>query len=149
MRQIGERDLGWIAGIVDGEGCLSMGRHLRESRELRYNFHPIVYVKNTQMVMLTHLTGLTGIGIIDPHKSEKGKNWKPTWIWRLRQDEARGFLPVIMPYLIVKQRQAELLLEYLRMTRGRAGTRQIFSEAEERKATHIYWDLLELNKRGQ
>ena len=92
--------LAWAAGIVDGEGHISI-RHLR----------PRVYqlevgVTNTDPRLMQRFLSLFG-GYTKRH----GKNAlskKPCWTWCVCSKQAEAFLLLIRPYLFIKAEQADI-----------------------------------------
>ena len=92
--------LAWTAGIVDGEGHISI-KHLR----------PTVYqleigITNTDPRLMQRLQTLFG-----GHIKRHGKNSlskRPCWTWCVCSKQAETFLRAIRPYLFVKAEQADI-----------------------------------------
>ena len=91
---------------------------------------------------LKELRDLVGCGKVWPKKSRIIKH-KDQWVWTLTGNHCRALLPVLRPYLKVKARQADLLLEYLRLADHRDRSPE-YREA----VTRIYEELRTLNARG-
>jgi hypothetical protein len=95
----------YIAGLVDGEGCLTISKKSGD----RFNAH--VSITNTNRKMLEWVFDKVKLGII---YSQPGTvKSKVTFRYELRVKEIEAFLKMILPYLICKREQADLLLEYL------------------------------------
>lgn len=93
-------DKAYIAGIIDGEGHI-------EPKFQR------IQVSNTDKNMLNWLKKKLGGTICK--KKGNGKKHKPAWIWTLTTNSTRGLLLAIMPYLIVKKKDAQnLIKEWIR-----------------------------------
>lgn len=90
----------YIAGIMDGEGSVILGKH-REIAVLH------VGVTNTDRVMLDWLAEKTGVGAVNSQYKETEIR-KATWFWRCNAEAAESLLGQIQPYLITKSRQAIL-----------------------------------------
>ena len=106
-----ETDLAWAAGIIDGEGCITI---TRAGGQLR------VMVANTDLRMLHKLRELFG-GNISRKKTYRA-HYKPQWFWQLCAKDAAGALNAMLPYLVTKADQAELGLLSRRYI-GRVGIR--------------------------
>lgn len=115
----------YIAGIIDGEGYIGIYRS--KDRYLR----PVVNVANTSEVLIDQLRRMTGIGA----KYKKTHHMKSCWSWSVRKfSEIRGLLEAVLPFLVVKRKKAELLLEFLLLR----------EEAYER-----WWAKLPRDERGR
>lgn len=95
-------DLGWVAGIVDGEGSIVLMPGYRAPR---------VTVVSTDIEILKTLKILVG-GYIYPRK-DKRKHTFQAWMWVVNSRFALDLLKEIAPYLRVpmKRARAECLLK--------------------------------------
>jgi hypothetical protein len=103
-----EFELGWTAGIIDGEGTIALHR-------LNGEFHyvyPRVFVTNTHYGMIELLHGWFGGNIkVLPLKPAPCKQ---AWKWEACEREiVKPLLTAILPGLTEKRKRAELLLEYM------------------------------------
>ena len=100
------RDLAWAAGIVDGEGCITLYKATTNSG-IAYVMK--VTVVNTSLTMLQRLHTLFGIGYIGirPRRSKKHKR---IWIWEVTTKNAEVVLKAIQPYLVAKVEECRLAL---------------------------------------
>jgi hypothetical protein len=104
-----DRDIGWTAGIVDGEGAVSLYRTERSDGKHAYGVQ--VRVTNTDPRMLQKLQGFWG-GVLRPRKGKLRPNCRQAWEWSLYGDQARELLRSTMEDLVTKREQAEIVLEY-------------------------------------
>jgi hypothetical protein len=127
---------GYLAGILDGEGCLTIGAGRRETGVINYN--PIVLVQNTSRELIEWLQSRFG-GQVYLSKKETEKT-KTAWMWRITQKKAiENLLLAVLPYLVIKREQAKILLAFVRLT----------PEANSR-LRQTYWQQLRiLNSRGK
>jgi hypothetical protein len=75
---------------------------------------------------------------------------KPQKQYRLSSNGLRYILPNVIPFLLVKRRHAELLLEALNIM-GRIGfraKRNQYTKIDEKRLEEIYQELRRLNQRG-
>lgn len=98
-----DSDLGWAAGIIDGEGCilLNIYRAGNDCYVLR------VIVTNTDVSMLHRLKEIFGLGNIIPRPSNNPKH-KMRWYWEVSSKKAEQVLTLVEPYLVSKRKQAQL-----------------------------------------
>ena len=93
--------LAWAAGIIDGEGCISLG-------PTSGRVQLILHVGQVDIRMLQKLYSIFG-GIIKPMKDHRPRR-RAVWRWRVRGDQAAQVLKLILPWLVIKHEQAELAL---------------------------------------
>ncbi len=99
----------WAAGFLDGEGCFS----LLDA--------PSLSVTQKYRGPLDELARMFG-GRVRPLK---GRGWQ----WAIHSETLRAALPVLIPYLRLKRRQAEILMEY--SATARHGQNRISAEVRE------------------
>ena len=115
--------IAWAAGFIDGEGCI---RLCRPRRGFGYHCAPVISVTNTNLPALELLKQLFG-GTIHWHDKSRPK-W--TWVWRLQaKKNVYPCLERLLPHLLVKRAEAELLLSSRQYMRGSGN----YLTAEERR----------------
>lgn len=99
----------YIAGIVDGEGCIRL--HKRTKRKY-VSYVPELTISNTSKALIEYLAETMG-GCYHPRKRNNPKH-SPTWDWQAPTNfvAIADILSNILPYLIVKHTQCLKLLEY-------------------------------------
>lgn len=101
-------DAAWLAGMVDGEGTVSLYR--ADTRARLYCAR--IGIANTYRPVMEHIANLTGVGFLT--KFQKiNPNARVGYQW-LTNDTllVRSLLLQIRPYLRIKHEQADLVLEY-------------------------------------
>ena len=95
LRKLPEAKKGWIAGIIDGEGCIGFSRATGTDRLI-----PRVQVGSTTKVMQDELCSLIGGHIYQINAS----GWdRPQYMWCLwSTDCLLPFFEVFIPLLVVK-----------------------------------------------
>jgi hypothetical protein len=124
----------YLAGIVDGEGCLTIGAGKKGTCT---NYNSIMLVQNTSKQLIDWLqTNFGGKVYLSKKETEKTK---AAWMWRiLKKKDIEILLLAILPYLVVKREQAKILLNFVRLPR---------EANNELRASH--WQQLRiLNSRG-
>lgn len=124
-------DLSYAAGIVDGEGCIHIGNTYSRAVQAKKNKSHVLTVRvvTTDNVITPWFLQKFGGTFYTYQRREiskkTGKLNKSYKIWQMKSDKAGEFLQLILPYLKLKQRRAEVALEFLKCkfeTRGRVGT---------------------------
>ena len=103
-RLMKQTDLAYTAGIIDGEGCISIYR-MKVFSHLALR----VSVSSTDEWLCQFLKFSFGGHIYGPRR--RGHN-KPCWEWRITSAGAGEFLRLILPYLRLKRPQAELAIKF-------------------------------------
>ncbi len=99
----------YAAGLVDGEGCITIQRISRPKRG--YCIYQLrVIIANTEHVMLDWLQLCFGGSV--QQKAEKRVNRKDCWVWSIVSRQAGLFLEKILPYMVTKKVRAEIAIEY-------------------------------------
>ena len=97
-------DLLYLAGIVDGEGCVSVTYGTKAGHErIRLT------ISNTDRNLIDWLAARLG-GCITCTQSRG--NRKPAYQWEVYSDKAFELLTILLPHLKLKHRQAELCLQF-------------------------------------
>lgn len=135
----------YIAGFVDGEGCIGLHHKSDIPSNGRISYGPYLAITNSDLPILEWIQKKTRGGVI-AKGIYNGVNAKDRNVLKYQVDQMTRILEYLRPYLIVKARQADLLLEYLK-TKGERGRRIESEELYARRAA-ISLELSLLNKRG-
>ncbi len=139
---------GWLAGLIDGEGTLTVKRRRRVDGSVKYE--PIIVINNTSRELLAKIREVCGCGTIVKH-SERYTLMHPNWnvVWRL---EIKGsfnvvtILKQIYPFLIAKKRHAEILMKICEKLIEAYNTKQRVDSTSIEK---LVSELKELTHRGR
>jgi hypothetical protein len=118
-------DLGWLAGIIDGEGTVAFSVYPRQERgkapDVRVK--PQVMVTNTDKALIEHAASIfnrCGVGVHIENRVQHGRSFASTKVYRpLFVLNACGFkrakaaLVLLAPHLVSKKEKAELVLRYI------------------------------------
>jgi len=149
--QIGKlprEDILYLAGLLDGEGMITIsvrkgGKTIKGKIYERVGLTPIISFTNSCKNLIDWLTSvLRGSTLKSPY--EKGDKWKVVYTLQIaRLLDVKLFLEQTLPFLKVKRRQAELVLEFcdLRLkSKWREYPERLFEIAKE---------VRRLNKKGK
>jgi len=104
-----EAELGYIAGIVDGEGSVCITRdHGRHGKKRAY-YCLRLSVANTNKELIEWLKSVTG-GHMNPRPYYVGRT--EAWQWVVSGDNAVYWLERLMPYLRIKRVRAEIGMNF-------------------------------------
>lgn len=99
----------YLAGIIDGEGTISMYFYKRLNR---YFLTFEVYNNCPKLVqwLETNIGGYSR-AITSPSRKDK-INWKTTYVWRLQNNEILEVLRNLLPFLVSKKEQCEIAIKF-------------------------------------
>lgn len=105
--------LGWLAGIIDGEGSIGIYRKTRGKSSI---FSACVRISNTSPEMIQRIVEIFDDLSIGTHVGEhRGvKSTKPYWqvsVWRMT--EIKKLIELLLPYLVAKLAHARLVLRFV------------------------------------
>lgn len=149
-RKLKKEELGYIAGILDGEGGISLKRQATTGRR---SFATLIQVTSTNQDMLYFLKKKLG-GYIYKHswKYSIEHNLKKSWVWHLRQyKEVQKLLKSVLHLLIIKRKQAKLVLRYIELHwYGECNTHDTtrYPKQLAKKELKVFLKLWEVNSRG-
>ena len=132
-----EFEKAYVAGIVDGEGTVTLMKHHKNETPI-----PHVSVANNNLKLLQWIKHRCG-GLIASKKKYKPQH-NDSFVWSVRQDRALRFLEEIAKYLIVKKPQAVLILEKYKAVTHRAGK---YTPEMLRKKMALVAEIRKLNQR--
>ena len=111
-KNLSREDAAYIAGLIDGEGTLSLSRrHRGENRQF------VISISNTESKLLNYVRRVVGVGRTTRKRTSKS-NHTPSSTYTIRNRHALDLLRQITPYLrTYKAKRAKLVLDhYLRLT---------------------------------
>lgn len=137
-------DKAYIAGLIDGEGCICIAKrkngHFPKAGKPWY-YQPIVTISNTDKRMLDFVVNRYKGWITKP-KPQKSHR-KQIYSWFISGELMRSFLRDILPYLVIKRRQAEITLSFPNyQDRGWGGKFSIGRSQQEFKKQEILWSKM-------
>jgi hypothetical protein len=138
-----EKVLIYLAGFVDGEGYLGVRTYAKQRNSARLSITNtdlgiLLFIKH-KLDMLEIVSSLSEV-----RRRIRGNRQRQWGLEVANLDGINKLCNLLLPYLIVKHRQAELLIRFtfLRTVEGRFGSTFKDEEAQ------IYEELKTLNKRG-
>lgn len=106
-------DWAYLAGIIDGEGCLGVYTRRKRNRPgdaLRVTYRPRLQVANTSEALMRWLEVRFG-GVV--REVPRKKHWKRCFTWNSTDVAViRSIAANCLPYLVIKAEQARLVLDF-------------------------------------
>ena len=138
----------YVAAMIDGEGTLSIWP-TKSSYRRNYTLTSHLSIAGTDRQHIERVIEMMGNGRLDVEPKSNPKH-KCLYRAQLVATQIRCVLPQIRPYLQLKTRQADLILEYFTLQdRGRLAGQNGVSDADWPRAVAIYEEMRGLNQRGQ
>lgn len=106
-----DHTLAYLAGLFDGEGCITSYGGKRQDRSSFSAPAVSVQISNSNLDVLILAQNTFGGKIYS--KCIKNPKYKPQWTWIVRGKEAERFLSDLLPHLIIKRTQAKIGLTML------------------------------------
>jgi len=123
-----EAELAYFAGILDGEGCFGISRCVKRGHPA---YHTRVSVTNTSAQLmrwlLDHFGGAVCLRSKTQHSNPNANplRWKPSFEWKCADKAVAEFLPLVLPYLVIKREQATLVIEYRKTVLRKGGEKPL------------------------
>jgi len=144
-KKLPEWACGYVAGMIDGEGTVTVLKYRNRKRNI-IRYEPRIFIDNTNIDLLKKIREICGCGSLYKQTSKKQESRQnPLYRLSLSSDCLRSILPQILPYLICKRRQAEILMEVLQYVK--LGNNQ-FTQRPVDKLENLINELRKLNRRG-
>lgn len=148
VNQLSRDDAIYIAGLFDGEGCITLSKasRLREKRKTpTYVLRARIRMTDGALVKWLHAV-IGGRYYAQRKPSQNPERRKPYYEWGVAGKNAVKFLQQVFPYLRVKRLQAEVAFRY-GQTRMKGYHKKLsFEVINAREGLRDI--MLELNKRG-
>lgn len=141
---------GYLAGLLDGEGhitisrCKVVKRRVRVDGSLYERPDTIQYqmnlgITNTDMRLMDWLQGRLGGKVYQLKRCHKNPKWKHSCKWQYtKHSDGEKLLLAVLPYLVLKKEQAKVMLEFLRLE----------GQYVPEKRQELYEKMIKLNERG-
>lgn len=105
----------YLAGIIDGEGSIGVCQQKRGTRSAYVRLLVTGTDKNLLEWLMKNFDGNFY------WKPKENENWKPEFIWRVSGKKAIIIIKEVLPFLVIKKKQASVALAIERI-RGNSKT---------------------------
>lgn len=144
---LNEIDIAYIAGIIDGEGCVTISRKKDTMFDINKKFHYIaeIYITNTNEDFIKKIKNILGGSntlLINKGVGNCKKCYQIRWS---RQADVYKILTCVRDYLIIKRKNAEIVMKFLDSRLGHNSRTEKYIEYE----IDLYTQVREINKKGK
>lgn len=102
----------YMAGIMDGEGCFYIGNYSGNRKNGDKHFQTVIAVSSTDNSLINWLFEVFGGGKSKYTPRQMAKNCrKQVYRWQATSHRLLHICQIILPYLVIKKRQAEIMIE--------------------------------------
>jgi hypothetical protein len=138
--------IAYLAGIVDGEGCLYIGNVKQGKYGNGMQWHSMLKVTSCDEDLIIWLENTFGGSKDSRYRWTSKKAFtRPVYNWQATGPMLDYVLPAILPYLIIKRKQCEIMIRY-RLTSKNIGSKRLSPEINE-KRLELMNELRNLNSR--
>jgi len=99
----------YLAGLIDGEGCLDFGTNKK-----RGYYQPRIRITLVEKDVILWLQNSFGGGFAV--REFDNENWKTAYTWTLNGNRVKPFLLKVRPYLRIKRKQCDILLKKVELS---------------------------------
>jgi hypothetical protein len=107
FKKMSETEKAYLAGFVDGEGCICITKHYNKKRTRSPIYHLDLSISSTNLEIVEYIANMTGAGSIHIGVKEN-EDHRAGYIWVVGCNKAIDVLNEIYPYLRIKKTQAEI-----------------------------------------
>lgn len=135
----------WLAGIVDAESSLSLIKCKKKTKRGFQYIPRFSCASTTPLLLIQILKVCYPYGFLSSHHQDKRSDfWQKTRKVCITSNGLRVILPKIMPFLILKRKQAKILLRAMQLlSYGKK------SAEKEKELFDLYLEIKKLNRRGK
>lgn len=139
-----EKTLAYLAGYIDADGYIGLGKRKAKWRESTYTVYtPFIKIISVDLEIPQLAKELFGGSI----QAVKRPLRRTLYRWSLDSKSACQLAETLLPYLVLKQLRAKVLVEYAKTLRAPGEFRIPADRWELRE--NMYLAVRALNKRGQ
>lgn len=110
MAILSANKLAWAAGFFDGEGCIYVAKSKNDKLRHGIRYEIRITVSQVDVIPLKVLISLFGGSL---HKRSKGT--KHIYNWYLNGASALKVLEKLLPYLVLKNKEAKIALRFKKL----------------------------------
>lgn len=111
-KEYSSTQIAYLAGIIDGEGSIYIGNFSKNPKTGSPYFQTNIQVTNTEKSLIDWIFETFG-GLISkrtPRQTSKNST-KQAWVWTASGERVTHICELILPYLLCKRKQAEIMLK--------------------------------------
>lgn len=133
-------ELAWAAGLLDGEGCISLTLRQPRGKSVNPSYILILKVTMCDKATVERMYSIFKVGTLQNQSKQKA-HYSVSYTWFCNAEAASLVIPQVRPWLFTKAKEADLAMEFLSLelaNRGGNGGGQPMPKILIRKR-HAYW----------
>jgi hypothetical protein len=139
-------ELGWLVGMIEGEGWIILNRQLTKSNN--YKYVPVIGMNSTSKILADEMSRIIksmDVGVWEGFRKSKNAKWADQVVLNVRGfKRCKKLLDIIYPHLLLKKEQAKLILDYIEY-RSQFTHKESCGDVENK-----FWEILhKLNEKGK
>lgn len=141
-----DTEIAYLAGLIDGEGCIYIGHTKQGKYGNGYQWHSMLKITNCDEQLIIWLENIFGGSKDSRYRwTSKKKFTRPVYNWQATGPMLDYLLPLVKPYLIIKEKQCDVMIRY-RLTSKNIGSKRLPPEINEQRLL-LLSELRNLNSR--
>jgi len=138
--------IAYLAGIIDGEGCLYLGYFKQGKYGSGFQWHSMLKVTSCDEALILWLENTFGGAKDSRYRWTSKKAFtRPVYNWQAAGAMLDYILPLVEPYLIIKAKQCDVMKRY-RLTSKNIGSKRLPPEINEQRLV-LMNEMRNLNSR--
>jgi|TARA_R100001198_G_C5072755_1_gene118081 hypothetical protein len=114
---VNDTDVAYIAGLFDGEGCVSYKQYMRKrphNKKPYPTWQIRLEIAMTDKSILIWVNEMLGVGTVGEkrYKTKYTKGWKKQWRWRCSHRDAFKVCCLLFPYAHVKLGEIQKIIQH-------------------------------------
>ena len=142
-------ELAYMAGIVDGEGCFYIGLIPKKSGDgyTTAHYRGLLKIDNTDNALIDWLNStFSGTNSAATRHTSSRKFEREVFSWIATGDRLLDLCEQILPYLIIKRKQCEIMIKFRNTYTAKLGSNQLSQETINARQL-CFEDIRKLNSR--
>lgn len=144
--------LAWVAGLIDGEGCITITRCFPKRKDLTTLavYRLMLKVSMGDRKAIYRLRRIFGFGNVKWYPPRKGKRVNGHYCWTIETHKALSVIEAIRPYLVTKREEAKVAVAFMRLPIwqvGGSGGNSRVPAWLTKKRDDFYWRLRKMKPR--
>ena len=127
MYKLTETGKAYLAGLLDGEGCIGVSKSKSKNKLHEYDYRLRVIITNSHYPTICWLKEITGIGCAYKYKKAHNPKWNVVHRWQVVAEQARDYLKAVRPYTIIKSDVIDLCMQLPRASK-RGRSKEVYNE---------------------
>ena len=139
-------EIAYLAGLIDGEGCIYIGHTKQGKYGNGYQWHSMLKITSCDEELIIWLENTFGGSKDSRYRWTSKKAFtRPVYNWQATGPMLDYILPLVMPYLIIKKKQCDVMMRF-RRTCQNIGSKRLPEHINTRRQLLLI-ELRQLNSR--